>query len=160
MTASLQSFPPAEVNRSRPAEGVWRSDRLGSLDEMDRLLEAVTAAMHDAAYPARDVFGVRLATEEAIVNAVRHGNSNDPDKYVSVRYRVNADCVLIEVTDQGPGFNPHEVADPLAQENLERPGGRGLLLMRAYLTWLRYNRRGNGVVLCKCRSPEPRSADF
>ena len=121
---------------------------------MGRLLEAVTAAMHGAAYPPRDVFGVRLATEEAIVNAVRHGHRNDPDKYVSVRYRVNGDRVLIEVADQGPGFDPYEVADPLAQENLERPSGRGLLLMRAYLTWLRYNRRGNCVVLCKCRSPE------
>jgi len=157
MAVSLQHSPPVETHAPLPAAGPLVSERLGTLAEVDRVLEAMTEAMHGAGYPARDVFGVRLALEEAIVNAIRHGHGNDPSKHVSVRYRVSEDCVLVEVADQGPGFDPEQVPDPLAPENLERPGGRGLLLMRAYLTWLRYNRRGNSVVLCKCRSPKPTS---
>jgi serine/threonine-protein kinase RsbW len=148
MSISLQASTPP------PATGVWCSDRLNTTREIERVLETVVAAMHNQAYPPRDVFSMRLAMEEAIVNAIRHGHGYDPSKRVSVRYLVNLERVLVEVTDQGRGFDPHQVPDPLAEENLERSSGRGLLLMRAYLSWLRYNRSGNSVVLCKCRSPE------
>ena len=57
----------------------------------------------------------------------------------------------LEVKDEGKGFDPQRVPDPLAPVNLERPGGRGVLLMRHYMTWVRYNRRGNRVMLCKRR---------
>ena len=58
----------------------------------------------------------------------------------------------VEVEDEGEGFDRSSVPDPLAPENLERSSGRGLLLMRHYLTWMGYNARGNCVRLCKCRS--------
>ena len=60
--------------------------------------------------------------------------------------------MLAEVRDQGPGFDPSRVPDPLAVENLEREGGRGLHLMRAYMSWVRYNDTGNCVTLCKRRA--------
>ena len=59
--------------------------------------------------------------------------------------------------DEGPGFDPHQVPDPLAPENLEKSSGRGLLLMRTYMTWIRYNECGNQVTLCKQRSSEESS---
>src|SRR5213078_3229819 len=75
-----------------------------------------------------------------------------PRKEVRVYLRVNEREALVHVEDQGQGFNPNDVADPLAPENLERPSGRGVYLMRCYLTWLRYNERGNAVTLCRSRS--------
>ena len=144
-----------ESHQTCAAEGPWCDDRVSTTQEMDRVLEAVATAMRGESYPARDVFAVRLAMEEAIINAIRHGHHYDPGKEVSVRHLVRADHVLVKVTDQGAGFDPHQVPDPLAAENLERSSGRGLLLMRAYLSWMHYNRTGNSVVLCKCRSPEP-----
>jgi serine/threonine-protein kinase RsbW len=105
-----------------------------------------------AGFTERDVFGVRLALEEAIVNALRHGHRGDPTKSVRVRCLVSPDRILAEVEDQGPGFDPEQVPDPLAPENLERPSGRGLFLMRTYMTWIRFNARGNHVTMCKCRS--------
>jgi len=105
-------------------------------------------------YPAPDLFGARLALEEAVVNAIKHGHGYDPSKTVRVRLRVTAEDVLIDVEDEGPGFDPADVADPCEPENLERSCGRGLLLIRHYMTWVRYNSRGNRVILCKCRSSQ------
>ena len=59
------------------------------------------------------------------------------------------DSVLAEVEDEGPGFKPEEVPDPLALENLERSSGRGLFLMRSYMTWVRHNERGNEVTMIR-----------
>jgi serine/threonine-protein kinase RsbW len=125
---------------------------ISSTVEMFPLLDAVAAAMTALGYPDKDVFGMRLALEEALVNAIKHGHREDTSKQVRISYRVNARRVLVQIEDEGPGFDPHQVADPCAETNLDRPGGRGLLLMRHYATWLRYNRRGNCVALCKCRS--------
>jgi serine/threonine-protein kinase RsbW len=94
-----------------------------------------------------------LALEEAIVNGIKHGNQNDRTKRVRVRYQVKAGWVLGEVEDQGQGFDPNQVPDPLALENLDQTSGRGLLLMRSYMTWIRHNPHGNQVTLCKYRSP-------
>jgi serine/threonine-protein kinase RsbW len=95
---------------------------------------------------------MRLALDEALANAVRHGHRGDATKRVEVRYRITAAEALAEVEDQGEGFDPQRVSDPRLPENLEQPGGRGLLLMRAYLSWVRYNDRGNAVTLCQRRS--------
>ena len=95
---------------------------------------------------------LRLAVEEAIVNGLKHGHGYDPSKEVRVRYHVTENCAFFEVRDQGPGFDPGDVPDPLDPENLERPSGRGLFLMRTYMTWIRYSDSGTCVSLCKRRS--------
>jgi serine/threonine-protein kinase RsbW len=133
----------------------WVVDRhaeIRSTAELPPVIEEVTAAMAAADYPEKDLFGMRLALEEAIVNAIKHGHHHDPSKQVRVSYRVSSQRVLVQIEDEGPGFDPHQVADPRTEANLDRPNGRGVLLMRHYATWLRYNRRGNCVALCKCRS--------
>jgi serine/threonine-protein kinase RsbW len=117
------------------------------------VLDGVTSAMVRQGYPGRDVFALRLALEEALVNALKHGHGYDPARRARVRYQVTRRQVLARVTDEGAGFDPAAVADPLGEEGLERPSGRGLLLMRRFLSWVRYNRRGNGVTLCRRRSP-------
>lgn len=132
--------------------GGWVREKLFSAAEASAVSEAVAMVMDAAGFAERDVFGVRLALEEAIVNAVRHGHCNDLAQPVQVRYRVTPEQVIAEVEDQGSGFDPTLVPDPTAPENLDRPGGRGLLLMRHYTTWMRYNRRGNCVTLCKANS--------
>jgi serine/threonine-protein kinase RsbW len=120
--------------------------------EVVPVVETILAEMAAAGYRDRDIFDVRLALEEAIVNAVKHGNRCDPGKKVFVRFRVDAEQVVAEIEDQGPGFDPQRVPDPTEEENLERSSGRGLLLIRAYTTWMRYNDRGNCLTLCKRRS--------
>jgi serine/threonine-protein kinase RsbW len=122
--------------------------------EARRPVEAVAATMAAHGYPQREVFAVRLALEEALVNALKHGHRGDPTKTAQVLYRVGPARVVVRVRDEGPGFDPAAVPDPLAEENLGRDSGRGLLLMRHYLTEVRHNARGNAVTLCLRRRPD------
>ncbi len=94
-------------------------------------------------------FAIRLALEEALNNAVRHGNRMNPAKVVEVEYDIDPHRAIIIVTDQGEGFNPSSVPDPTTDENLEKPTGRGIMLMRAYMDQVCFNDRGNQVRLVK-----------
>ncbi|HWG42538.1 MAG TPA: ATP-binding protein [Gemmataceae bacterium] len=123
-----------------------------SAAEINQVIELVTTAMAEEGYTHKDIFGMNLALEEALINAIKHGHRGDPSLVVRVHYHVTAEEVLAVIEDQGPGFDPESVADPLAPENRERPSGRGLLLMRHYLTGVRYNERGNAVTLRRQRS--------
>ena len=78
-------------------------------------------------------FGIDMAVREAVTNAVVHGNSQDEDKVVDIVLRSSPDAVEISVHDQGPGFNPNEVPDPTADENLLKTSGRGIFFMRSFM---------------------------
>jgi serine/threonine-protein kinase RsbW len=132
--------------------GEWHETRVQSYAEVEPTLIAVVVELAAAGYSEKDQFAVRLALDEALANGVKHGNRQDPAKWVTFRYLVTPETVLAEVEDQGAGFDPDEVPDPLAPENLERASGRGLFLMRIYMTWVRHNERGNRVTLCKQRT--------
>lgn len=95
------------------------------------------------------IFAVKLAYEEAVTNAVKHGNCNDPSKHVHIRYYVDPRRVVIMVRDEGCGFRPDDVPDPTADENLERPSGRGIMLMSAYMTQVVFSPSGNEVWMLK-----------
>lgn len=114
--------------------------------------ERIIALVESVPFGDRDVFGIRLAIEEALVNAIKHGNQMDTSKKVRVACRVTSESVRIEIEDQGDGFDFTDVPDPTADENLERPCGRGLMLMRAFMTSIEYNDKGNRVVLVKDRT--------
>lgn len=132
--------------------GAENAHTLCSADDVVPIVDIITTAMADAGYREKDIFDLRLALEEAMVNAVKHGNRCDPGKRVHVRYHISSEHVVADIEDQGPGFDPEQVPNPTTQDRLERPGGRGLLLIRAYTTWARYNERGNCITLCKRRS--------
>ena len=119
--------------------------------------EQIVGGMESRGYSPRDVFGVRLALEEALVNAVVHGNRLDPAKRVRVECHVSPDIVRLEVTDEGEGFDPESVPDCTLEERLESPSGRGVMLMRSFMTRIEYNAKGNSVLLEKRRGEPPAS---
>jgi serine/threonine-protein kinase RsbW len=130
--------------------------RIRTAAEMTRVVDWLRDAMTQLGYTDQDVFAVRLALEEAVINAVKHGNRSDPNKQVRIRYQVTGERVVAEVEDQGAGFDPTTVADPLGAEGLLRTSGRGLHLMRCCMSSVRHNKRGNIVTLCKRRGePQP-----
>ncbi len=96
--------------------------------------ESIIALMEEHGFSARDVFGVRLALEEGIVNAIKHGNRMDRNKTVEINCSVSDDLVRVVIVDQGEGFKPENVPDPTADENIERPCGRGIMLMRSFMS--------------------------
>lgn len=120
--------------------------------ELHPFVEALAAWMRAIGYSGKDVFAVRLALYEAVINAFRHGNRSDPRKRILIRYLLSAGEVLLEVEDEGFGFDPHQVPDPLTEPYLDRPGGRGLFLLRTYMSWVSFNRQGNRVTFCRQRS--------
>ena len=119
--------------------------------EGHRIQQLLLEKLGEHAYPDKVVFGIRLAIEEALVNAIKHGNQMDRDKQVRVRYSVTPEKFTIEVTDEGSGFRPEEVPDPTAPENLERPCGRGLMLMRAYMQECTFVPPGNVCRMSRTR---------
>lgn len=125
------------------------------LGEARLLQDRIEAALQATHYTEHDIFAIKLAVEEALVNAIKHGNQLDPDKHVGVSFRVTADRFDITITDEGPGFNPEDVPDPTAIENIERPCGRGLLLIRGFMTDVQYHGRGNVVTMSKVKNGQP-----
>jgi serine/threonine-protein kinase RsbW len=111
--------------------------------EIEQLLQTGTR------FSEIEIFSIKLALEEAIVNAIKHGNQMDRGKSVRVAYRIQTDRFDVLVVDEGPGFDPLDVPDPTAPENLERPCGRGLLLMRHYMSHIEYRGAGNIVFMSK-----------
>jgi serine/threonine-protein kinase RsbW len=119
--------------------------------EARRVQEEIEQALKTHHFSEKDIFGIRLALEEALINAIKHGNQMDRGKKVHICYHVKAEQFEIEIADEGPGFDPNDVPDPTAPENLERCCGRGLMLMRHYMCEVHYNRRGNTVQMRKHR---------
>jgi serine/threonine-protein kinase RsbW len=135
----------------RPAESGWNlevdlpSQRGASRLVTDELLEQL--GIHG--WSPSDIFAIHLAAEEAIVNAIVHGNKLDPAKKVHVSCEVTPDLARIRITDEGEGFDPGQVPDCTADDRLEMPGGRGVMLMKSFMTRIEYNAKGNSVLLEK-----------
>lgn len=106
-------------------------------------------------WDGRDFFGIELALEESLRNAICHGNQLDESKRVLVECKVSPDRFWVRVRDEGRGFTPEAVPDCTADENLTCPGGRGLALMKAYMTRVEHNKQGNCITLEKVRTAKP-----
>lgn len=149
----VKLFAPAErANMRNPerngcTEVVIPSDPVQARQFQDEVEQALRANQ----FEEKDVFGIRLALEEAMVNAIKHGNQLDAGKQVHIRYHVSRERFEIHIRDEGPGFNPEDLPDPMAPENLERECGRGLLLMKHYMTEVQYHPPGNAVSMVKLR---------
>ena len=114
-------------------------------EEATDAAQVILSAAEQMGYDRASCFAVRLALEEALSNAFRHGNKYAPEKVVRLTYTITADHLELEVEDEGDGFDPESVPDPTEQENIEIPSGRGLTLMRAFMTELNIDPPGNRV---------------
>lgn len=147
------------VRPSELSEIVIPNDLRSAREPEQRILSQLGVCGYDP----DTVFAIKLALEEALTNAIKHGNRNDGSKRIVVRYAVNPERAVIMVRDEGNGFRPEAVPDPTADENLERPNGRGIMLMQAYMTRVCYNHAGNEVWMLKenrearSAAPRPRS---
>jgi serine/threonine-protein kinase RsbW len=132
---------------------IWRCDHVIPSDPIAgrRILEEVLRQLESRHWRQHDIFSVHLAMEEALVNAIYHGNRLDAAKQVWVTCRVSPDRVRIEITDEGCGFNPGELPDPTCPELVHAAGGRGVMLMKAFMSRVEYSAPGNHVILEKDR---------
>ncbi|HUS44646.1 MAG TPA: ATP-binding protein [Phycisphaerae bacterium] len=145
----MTSNPPKTDDLGAWTERVLATD----LAEIRAAERDVLTRLRELAYDDDHLFAVRLAFEEALVNAMKHGNQLDPSRSVRIAYRISPERVEIRVADEGTGFNPGVVPDPTSDENLEKPCGRGIMLMRCYMDKVEFSPQGNEVFMVKNRQP-------
>ena len=117
--------------------------------EMTHAENAILPVLENMGYGERAIFAVKLALEEAIINAIKHGNELDDTKKVQISFAIDENQVVISVKDEGEGFNPEAVPDPTTEEGLLATSGRGLALIRAYMDEIRFNETGNELTMIK-----------
>lgn len=148
-----------KANLQRANDLPWVTAHFEScLHKARQVEDAILSECKTAGYPEHDLFAIKLAIEEALVNAVKHGNCNDKTKSVKVQYRITPERCDITVEDEGTGFDPAGVPDPTDDANIEENHGRGILLMRAYMSNVVYSPQGNRVTLTKFNDNAANSA--
>ena len=120
-----------------PVENLVRLDFPSHLDVLD-VVQVLTDHVGRVGGLDEDAtHWVGVAVRESVINAVKHGNAEDRAKRVTVELRLEPRArpsrLVVRVLDQGPGFDPDSVADPLAPENLLRSSGRGIFFMRSFM---------------------------
>jgi serine/threonine-protein kinase RsbW len=129
-------------------------DLLHERDQIDGAVRTILDALARHKYTESSRFAVRLALEEGISNAFRHGHRTlPPGVPIHLSYLATDKELRVVIQDRGPGFDPASVPDPTLEQNLEVPSGRGLMLMRAYMTSVTFNPSGNQVTLIYQKPP-------
>ena len=126
-----------------------------TLGEHLPFLNEVLEAVANLGWEGRDLFGIQMTLEETLTNAIRHGNHCDPTKSVRSSCKVSADRFWLLVEDQGSGYSLDEVPDCREDENLEATGGRGMMLIKAYMEEISFNEKGNQITVSTTKGFQP-----
>lgn len=132
----------------------WSYDKIlpSDMENGHAAIEELMMALNTAGWDGGDLFRIQMALEEAVVNAVEHGNKRDAAKNVHLVFHITPERVTMEITDQGAGFDHRNVADPTTEELVDKPRGRGVMLIRELMTEAIYNEIGNHLKMVKIRS--------
>lgn len=98
---------------------------------------------------------IDIAVREAVANAIKHGNAQNPEKKVQVDLAIEGEDLVIRVQDEGAGFDPSQIHDPLAPENILRPNGRGIFYMKSFMDEINYGSAPGGGTLVTLRKRLP-----
>ncbi len=119
-----------------------------SLSENIRMIESFIDNAKEKFDLNDDIYGnIMIAVTEAVNNAIRHGNGNDKAKNVILTLTLEEGRINFQVEDEGNGFDHQNLPDPTAPENLEKPGGRGIFLMKHLADEVRFENNGKVVSL-------------
>jgi len=122
--------------------------------------EAILQEMRRLGYPETACFATKLSLEEALSNAIKHGNCCNADTKVIIRYAVGHEKTAIVIRDEGSGFTPESIPDCTDPSHLSVPSGRGILLMNAYMDEVCYRDQGREVYLVKLRNSTKKPSDI
>ena len=119
-----------------------------SISDNIRMIESFIDNAKDKYHLNDDIYGnIMIAVTEAVNNAIKHGNKGDSGKNVSLVLSLQEGMIKFRVEDEGPGFDFHDLPDPTAPENLEKPGGRGIFLMKHLADEVDFSQLGKVVEL-------------
>ncbi|MBA3894815.1 MAG: ATP-binding protein [Gemmatimonadales bacterium] len=115
------------------------------IEEAVELVTRHCLAGHSATRTIR--FRLQVVLSEALANAILRGNNEALDKWVEVRAELLADVIRVYVTDQGPGFDPSAIPEPIRPDQIDEAGGRGLFLIRKLVDAVQFNEQGNSICM-------------
>lgn len=118
-----------------------------SFEEVEKLEDYLNELQDWADFSDDDYARIMLTLSEAATNAIVHGNMENPEKEVTIRSKVTNSKLIITVKDEGAGFNPNNIPDPLKEENLLNIGGRGVYLIKEYSDDLQFEENGTKLIM-------------
>jgi serine/threonine-protein kinase RsbW len=118
---------------------------IGCIEEAVELVTRHCLAGHSATRTIR--FRLQVVLSEALANAILRGNQEALDKWVEVRAELRADVIRVYVTDEGPGFDPSAIPEPIRPDQIDEAGGRGLFLIRQLVDAVQFNEQGNTICM-------------
>ncbi|MCA6379728.1 MAG: ATP-binding protein [Cytophagales bacterium] len=124
------------------------SIEIPSLSENIRMIESFIDNAREKYHLNDDIYGnIMIAVTEAVNNAIKHGNQNNSRKNVSLALALEEGVIKFRVEDEGNGFDYEHLPDPTSPENLEKPGGRGIFLMKHLADEVAFSEKGKVVEL-------------
>jgi serine/threonine-protein kinase RsbW len=122
--------------------------QIPSLAENIRIIESFIDNAKEKFSLTDDIYGnIMIAVTESVNNAILHGNKNNKNKNVEIKLSLNENMIKFLITDEGDGFDYHGLPDPTAPENLNKPGGRGIFLMKHLSDEVQFREEGKVVEL-------------
>jgi serine/threonine-protein kinase RsbW len=120
-----------------------------SLAENIRMIESFIDNAKEKYQLDDDIYGnIMIAVTEAVNNAIKHGNGGDSTKNVSLALTFEEGLIKFRIEDEGKGFDHQNLPDPTSPENIEKPGGRGIFLMKHLSDEVAFDENGRIVELC------------
>jgi serine/threonine-protein kinase RsbW len=140
-------------NTTRNTPDVLRMVIPSEFAQVRRVQNAVIPHLQAHGFDEDGIFAIKLALEEALINAIKHGNRMDATKTVTFESSVDNDRAVFAVGDQGPGFRRSDIPDPTAEENLEKSSGRGILLIESYMHGVTFEDEGRRIRMTRFNRP-------
>jgi serine/threonine-protein kinase RsbW len=119
------------------------------LENVAPFIREVLELLESGQLSEEEAFPVKLSLEEALTNAIRHGNKLNPDLFVDVDLDLSPEKVVVSVKDEGSGFDVAQIVDPTAGANVQKPGGRGVFLIKELMDEVSYFDGGRGVKMVR-----------
>ena len=132
-----------------------------NLDQVDLAATVVQSTLEQVAVDSEQAHWLVMSVREAVINAIKHGNREEAGKRVLMALDLEGEDLVVRVEDEGLGFDPDSLPDPTAPENLLRPSGRGIFMMRQFADSIEYSfpsERGTVVTMRK-RIATPQEED-
>ncbi len=122
---------------------------INKMGEIEKVCSIILRAMDNCGFSDRVIKRTKICIFEMAINALVHGNKNDPEKKVLLLYKVAPNKVAISVVDDGEGYDYNALPNPLDDENLLKDFGRGVFIIKNYMDEVQFNARGNRILVVK-----------
>jgi serine/threonine-protein kinase RsbW len=119
------------------------------LDIVAQFVPAVLDKLEKSGLSKEELFDVKLCLDEALVNAIKHGNKFSSEHHVEVEAEISGDRLIIQVSDRGQGFDFTKIPDPTEKSNLEKDHGRGVFLIKTLMDKVEHSNGGRTIKMTK-----------